>query len=163
MYFNLIFGLLGLLFTTVFLQHRWFIYVVGLLHFHSTVLCGWSFIFFVGCTFIVISTSRSLSNLFWRRESRWFDQYWSVTWVLSFVHGCRTSLTHIMMSHGLHESWQGRCRESFRFHGQPASADVGDSYYFLGSADIGRKWRRMSDISLYIRIRRLLQYFGDDE
>ena len=39
MYFNLIFGLLGLLFTTVFLQHRWFIYVVGLLHFHSTVLC----------------------------------------------------------------------------------------------------------------------------
>ena len=46
-------------------------------------------------------------------------------------------LTHIMMSHGLHESWQGRCRESFRFHGQPALADVRDSYYFLGSADIG--------------------------
>ena len=72
-------------------------------------------------------------------------------------------LSHIMMSHGLHESWQGRCRESFRFHGQPASADVGDSYYFLGSADVGRKRRRMSDISLYIRIRRLLPYFGDDE
>ena len=70
---------------------------------------------------------------------------------------------HIMMSHGLHESWQGRCRESFRFYGQPASADVGDSYYFLGSADVGQKRRRMSDISLYIRIRRLLPYFGDDE
>ena len=68
-----------------------------------------------------------------------------------------------MMSHGLHESWQGQCRESFRFHGQPASANVGDSYYFLGSADVGRKRRRMLDISLYIRIRRLLQYFGDDE
>ena len=45
--------------------------------------------------------------------------------------------SHIMMSHGLHESWQGRCRESFRIHGQPASADIRDSYYFLGSADVG--------------------------
>ena len=78
-------------------------------------------------------------------------------------HSAGTHFMHIMMSHGLHESWQGRCRESFRFHGQPASADVGDSYYFLGSADVGRKRRRMSDISLYIRIRRLLPYFGDDE
>ena len=75
----------------------------------------------------------------------------------------RGDIFHIMMSHGLHESWQGRCRESFRFHGQLASADVGDSYYFLGSADVSRKRRRMSDISLYIRIQRLLQYFGDDE
>ena len=29
--------------------------------------------------------------------------------------------------HGLHESWQGRCQESFRIHGQPASAEVGDA------------------------------------
>ena len=49
------------------------------------------------------------------------------------------------------------------FLGQPTLADVRDSYYFLGSADIGWKQRRMLDISLYIRIRRLLQYFGDDE
>ena len=55
---------------------------------------------------------------------------------------------HIMMSHGLHESWQGRCRESFRIHGQPTLADVGDSCYFLGSADIGRSRRFLSDISL---------------
>ena len=76
--------------------------------------------------------------------------------------GYRT-IIHIMMSHGLHESWQGRCRESFRIHGQPALADVGDSYYFLGSADVGQKQRRMLDISLYIRIWRLVQYFRDDE
>ena len=69
----------------------------------------------------------------------------------------------IMMSHGLHESWQGQCRESFRIHGQLALADIGDSYYFLGSANVGRKRRRMSDISLYIRIWRLVQYFRDDE
>ena len=56
--------------------------------------------------------------------------------------------SHIMMSHGLHESWQGRCQESFRIHGQLTLADVGDSCYFLGSADIGQSWRFFSDISL---------------
>ena len=50
--------------------------------------------------------------------------------------------------HGLHESWQGRCQESFRIHGQPASADIGDSCYFLGSANVGWSWRFFSDISL---------------
>ena len=44
--------------------------------------------------------------------------------------------------HGLHESWQGRCRESFRIHGQPTLADIGDSCYFLGSADVGRSVTR---------------------
>ena len=50
--------------------------------------------------------------------------------------------------HGLHESWQGRCRESFRIHGQPRSAEVGDSCYFLGSANVSRSGRYFSNISL---------------
>ena len=61
---------------------------------------------------------------------------------------CNSSCVHIMMSHGLHESWQGWCRESFRIHGQLASADIGDSCYFLESADVGWSRRFFSDISL---------------
>ena len=61
--------------------------------------------------------------------------------------------------HGLHESWQGRCRESFRIHGQPASADVGDSCYFLGSADVGRSRRCFSDISLNRKSQRKLDKY----
>ena len=65
-----------------------------------------------------------------------------VTMSLYIILGWSGSYVMVVVSqpwtcHGLHESWQGRCRESFRFHGQPASADVGDSYYFLGSADVG--------------------------
>ena len=59
---------------------------------------------------------------------------------------------HIMVSHGLHESWLGRRRESLRIHGQPTLADVGDSCYFLGSADVGWKWRRISAISGILRV-----------
>ena len=66
---------------------------------------------------------------------------------------------HIMMSHGLHESWQGRCRESFRIHGQPASADVGDSCYFLGSANVGQSQRCFSNISLNSKSRRKLDKY----
>ena len=61
--------------------------------------------------------------------------------------------------HGLHESWQGRCRESFRIHGQPASADVGDSCYFLGSANVGQSRRCFSDISLNSKSRRKLDKY----
>ena len=61
--------------------------------------------------------------------------------------------------HGLHESWQGRCRESFRIHGQPASADVRDSCYFLGSADVSRSRRCFSDISLNSKSRRKLDKY----
>ena len=61
--------------------------------------------------------------------------------------------------HGLHESWQGRCRESFRIHGQPASADVGDSCYFLGSANVSRSRRCFSDISLNSKSRRKLDKY----
>ena len=66
---------------------------------------------------------------------------------------------HIMMSHGLHESWQGRCRESFRIHGQPTLADVRDSCYFLGSANVGQSWRFFSDISLNSKSRRKLDKY----
>ena len=34
------------------------------------------------------------------------------------------------------------------------SADVGDSCYFLGSADVGRKWRRISAISGVLRVQK---------
>ena len=61
--------------------------------------------------------------------------------------------------HGLHESWQGRCRESFRIHGQPASVDVGDSCYFLGSANVGRSRRCFSNISLNSKTRRKLDKY----
>ena len=66
---------------------------------------------------------------------------------------------HIMMSHGLHESWQRRCRESFRIHGQLALADIGDSCYFLGSADVGQSQRFFSDISLNSKSRRKLDKY----
>ena len=71
----------------------------------------------------------------------------------------RVGDSHIMMSHGLHESWQGRCRESFRIHGQLASANVGDSCYFLGSADVGRSRRCFSDISLNSKSQRKLDKY----
>ena len=61
--------------------------------------------------------------------------------------------------HGLDESWQGRCRESFRIHGQPTLADIGDSCYFLGSADVGRSQRFFSDISLNSKSRRKLDKY----
>ena len=61
--------------------------------------------------------------------------------------------------HGLHESWQGRCRESFRIHGQPVSADVRDSCYFLGSADVSRSRRCFSNISLNSKSRRKLDKY----
>ena len=64
------------------------------------------------------------------------------------------ALVHIMVSHGLRESWLGRRRESLRIHGQPTSADVGDSCYFLGSADVSRKRRRISTISGVLRVRK---------
>ena len=79
---------------------------------------------------------------------------------LAGVHGCgwrpacgyfvQAKSWHIMMSHGLHESWQGRCQESFRIHGQLTSeilviflgqltlAEVGDSSpTFLWIAKVG--------------------------
>ena len=62
-------------------------------------------------------------------------------------------------SHGLHESWQGQCWESFRIHGQPMSADVRDSCYFLGSANISWSRRFFSDISLNSKSRRKLDKY----
>jgi hypothetical protein len=63
--------------------------------------------------------------------------------------------------HGLHKSWASRCGDSFIGHGQPTSADVGDSRYFHGSADVSWKRRRTSDIGLNMRIRRISHIFGD--
>ena len=63
MFFNLVFGLLRLLFTTAFLRHCWLTSIVRLLRFHLTPLCGGSFSFLVGSTFIVVATSRSVKAL----------------------------------------------------------------------------------------------------
>jgi hypothetical protein len=64
-------------------------------------------------------------------------------------------------SHGLHGSWVGRRRESLRIHGQPMSADVGDSHYFLGSADVGQKRRKVYTISCVLKVRRCTQCLGN--
>ena len=39
--------------------------------------------------------------------------------------------------HGLHKSWASRQQESFMSHGQLTSADIGDSCYFHGPANVG--------------------------
>ena len=64
-------------------------------------------------------------------------------------------------SHGLHGSWVGRRRESLRIHGQLTSADVGDSHYFLGSADVGQKRRKVYTISCVLKVRRCTQCLGN--
>ena len=64
-------------------------------------------------------------------------------------------------SHGLHGSWVSRRRESLRIHGQPTSADVRDSHYFLGSADIGQKRRKVYTISCVLKVRRCTQCLGN--
>ena len=76
-------------------------------------------------------------------------------WTPSLISFAQTD--HIMMSHGLHESWQGWCQDSFRIHGQPMSANIRDSCYFLGSANVGWSWGRISDISLNKKSQRRLR------
>jgi hypothetical protein len=44
---------------------------------------------------------------------------------------------HIMICHGLHNSWVSRQGESPISHGQPAPANIGDSSMFHGPADVG--------------------------
>ena len=68
-----------------------------------------------------------------------------------------TYLRQPWTSHGLHGSWVGRQQESLRIHGQLTSADVGDFHYFLGSADVGQKWRKVYTISCVLKVRRCTQ------
>ena len=81
--------------------------------------------------------------------------------ILSNIIGSLHLLDQPWTSHGLHGSWVGRWRESLRIHGQPTSADIRDFHYFLGSADVGQKQRKVYTISCVLIVRRCTQCLGN--